>query len=527
MKKSKTKPFAVIDCETTSFKYGRVPKPYVWGYYNGTEYRQFFNTADFAAFLMPRHEIVFAHNGGRFDFHFLLEYLEREKEMLVIDGRLGRAYMGNCELRDSYMILPVPLRAYKKDDFDYSKLEDECWKLYIDELSEYLKNDCIYLWQIIERQRAEYGGDLTLASSAMNFWANRFHPEGKPKSNRAFFDMMRPFYYGGRVECFEKGHIEKPFKVFDINSAYPFAMCHPHPWGDCPRAGDKVPAEPSLSFIECTGVSNGAFPHRGRDGSLTFPADNETRTFHVTGHEWQAALDLGLFKGTVDRVLTFEQSISFTPYVNHFYELKAASKGTDAAAYLLAKLYMNSLYGKFGQNSAEHHEYVLTDPATLAQKVDAGWNFCGECGPHAMVCKPTDESKQRYFNLATAASITGFVRAYLLRHIKASTGVLYVDTDSIACADFKGTLGAELGQWAHEGDFSEAAIGGKKLYAFRKAGKTGWQKECFKTATKGSKLSPHEIFSVAKGEIVVYKNSAPTFSLNRSTSFVKREIKLT
>src|SRR5574343_877900 len=55
---------AVIDCETDPFAKGRtVIRPFIWGYYNGAEYREFRETHTLVEFLCERDEIVYAHNG--------------------------------------------------------------------------------------------------------------------------------------------------------------------------------------------------------------------------------------------------------------------------------------------------------------------------------------------------------------------------------------------------------------------------------------------------------------------------------
>ena len=45
------KPFAVIDSETDPFRFGRVPAPFIWGYYNGEEYHRFFSTEALVDFI--------------------------------------------------------------------------------------------------------------------------------------------------------------------------------------------------------------------------------------------------------------------------------------------------------------------------------------------------------------------------------------------------------------------------------------------------------------------------------------------
>ena len=54
----------VTDSETDPFKAGRVPKPFIWGCYNGSEYHTFTDTDAMVDFFAEKEVIVYAHNGG-------------------------------------------------------------------------------------------------------------------------------------------------------------------------------------------------------------------------------------------------------------------------------------------------------------------------------------------------------------------------------------------------------------------------------------------------------------------------------
>jgi len=278
-----------IDCETWGFKAGRVPQPLLWGYYDGKNYVEFENTDEFADFLRNRNIIAYAHNGGKFDFHFLAPHFDEGEKIHVIHGRLVKVKMGMCELRDSYSLIPRPLRDYKKDDFDYSVLEPETWKKHRDYISGYLKNDCIYLHELVTRQNEDYGRALTLAGSAMKVWTGKFN--GKNENQPAWlYTHFSPFYHGGRVECRTKGVVERPFMAWDIKSAYPFVMQRNHAAGGVFSTHHDIPEgkNPGQYFVKCEGVSKGAFPYREKTG-LTFPDDDVTRVYHITGWEWETA----------------------------------------------------------------------------------------------------------------------------------------------------------------------------------------------------------------------------------------------
>lgn len=127
----------------------------------------------------------------------------------------------------------------------------------------------------------------------------------------------------------------------------------------------------------------------------------------------------------------------------------------------------------------------------------------------------------RFYNVATAASITGFVRAFLMKSIQATQNPLYCDTDSIVCENAsKLLIGDKLGEWKSEGTGNLGAIAGKKLYAFN-IGKE------WKIASKGCKLTKDQIFAIARGESITYEPIAPTFSIKSEPRFIDRLIRAT
>lgn len=525
---------AVVDCETDPFRIGRIPVPFLWGYYNGEVYKQFESTKAFAAFLRKQNVIAYAHNGGRFDWHFLLHELEPYDDVMIINGRIAKCYIGMCECRDSYNILPVPLSAYKKDAIDYDIMErgerhkPHNWK----KICAYLRSDCVYLYELVSGFISIYGLQITQASAAMSQW-KKLSGNKVPQSTQEYYNLFAPYYYGGRVECFDSGIIEKEFEVIDINSAYPFAMMQEHPYGTEYSHVDGY--EKGADFYRVRCISNGAFPFRGlgspeESAGLRFPADDVERDYTITGWEFDAAKDTKTIRNVkVLESYSFMSRMDFRQYIEHFYKmrLEAKAKGNEAES-LFAKLLMNSLYGKFSSNPATYKQYMIVPIDVISGLEDHGWEFGGEFGPWGLAQAPLDEGQQRFYNVATGASITGFVRAMLWRAICDSKGVLYCDTDSIA-TERKGNslvLGDRLGEWKLEGRFDKAGIGGKKLYIFRGV-KDGKGKRIIKTASKGARLSEAELWQVAKGTNILFRSDAPTFSTSAKPRFVERNIKNT
>jgi hypothetical protein len=528
MPREKAREIWTIDCETDPFAKGRIPEPFIWGLYTGTDYYQFLETEKLVEFIYDKKVICYAHNGGKFDWHFLLGYIVAFEEMTIINGRIAKFSIGDCEFRDSYNLIPAPLSAYKKDDIDYSLMEKsernkpENWQ----KICDYLKADCVYLHEMVSDFIASYGLSLTQASAAMKFWS-KSSGIAKPKSSVGYYDDMAPYYYGGRVECFHLGEYHGPFTVADIKSAYPYAMTFNHPWGLSYIQRETMPEhlddeQLARSFIRLKAKSTGAFPYRSKEG-LTFPSDGIEREFYVTGWEYIAAKETNtLIDPEIISVRHYLDSINFQQYVDYFYQLKieAEQKG-DASKRLFAKIFLNSLYGKFASNPINYETFMTVPTDAVLEIQNEGWEFCRAISDDvSIVVKPLDEERHRYYDIAVSASITGFVRAYLWRAIKAASGVMYCDTDCLVARDCgKLDIGEKVGQWGIDAHCDYAAIAGKKLYAFRMSNNKG-----YKTASKGVRLTPDEIIQVARGEAVTYSPDVPTFSVKNPIRFQARKI---
>lgn len=528
--------FAVCDCETDPFLFGRVPEPFLWGYYDGEDYCEFADTNEFVRHIIDKDVILYAHNGGKFDYHFLLDFFEPESEIMFINGRIARAHIGKCQLRDSYNILPIPLAAYMKDDIDYSIFErGEREKPHnARAISHYLRKDCEYLYSLVRAFIERHGLCLTQAGASMRLF-ERMYDMKAPETTADFFEEVRPYYYGGRVQCFQTGIKEEVFSVFDINSAYPRAMLDEHPFGTTFNRVSATLADseetPQLFYhLRC--IADGCFPWREKVGAkLVFPTDNVKRDYFVTGWEVRAALRHGAIRDVnVIGVYDTGETISFTDYIMLLFQERAAAKACgDKAGDILAKLAMNSLYGKWGADPSAYTRArlfpsQLTDVLMVSDVVRGRgvYTYAGALGDLVVGVRPLYEHEARYYNVATAASITGWVRAFLFDSIRRCEGVIYCDTDSIACRDGAALdQGAALGQWKKEGDFVRWAVAGRKMYAFAAADGSA------KVASKGARLAPAEIERIAAGGKVTYRFDAPNFSVRYGARFVERVISAT
>jgi len=513
------KPYATGDCETDPFYPGRVPKPFIWGHFDGSVYFETENIHEFLAYIYDRDEILYFHNGGKFDFHYLIPYIDGLTSLKVISGRVAEFKIGACTLRDSFCILPTGLAAFNKTEFDYDKLEAVNRKKHMPEIRAYLKSDCLNLFNYLAAFFDKYPRRLTLAGTALKVWRDM---QGRvDKTDEKFYDTLAPFYFGGRCEVFQPGLHQGPLYLYDINSAYPRAMIEEHPAGNSIIVSSKFkPANAHRSFYEIQAESNGALPHREDNGSINFP--QREGTFFCTGHELLTALETETAKIIkINKAYTFGETVNYKRYVKQFYALKLdAEKADDQTTRLFAKLFLNSLYGKMAANPSRYQEYKI---GPFGSKPPEGYRPDNLIGNLQLFSKPLEDEQKRYYNLATAASITGWVRAYLWKSIQECSDVFYCDTDSIITTDHSPrlTLGDGLGAWNLESTFRNFAIAGKKLYAGKLVGGGT------KVASKGVRLTYAEIVKVAKGETVTYNPTVPTYSIKTGIGFTGRKVKMT
>jgi DNA polymerase type B, organellar and viral len=543
-RKFKGLPFVTVDAETDPFKPGRVPQPFIWGVYDGRtgDYEEFETKREVVEYLEDWKGIAYAHNGGKFDWHYLKDEIKSDTPLMVINGRMAKFKIGECEFRDSMNLLVNPLRAFAKETIDYSKLEPDVRHLHMDEIRRYLRSDCVNLWETLQKYFDNYGRGLTQAGAAMRYWTKKYEVPWIPQTMQQAADH-RDYYYGGRVECFESGYSRRRFSVVDKNSAYPDAMCRKHPIS--PEGTETVHLPTAGNFgsalIKVEGVARGCFPWRlvdsqgRRTGQLLFPHDERTiREYSITGWELEAALEADAFKiFKVVSVRRYTQTVDFKDYIHEFFQQRRiAQECGDAMMDVFGKLFMNSLYGGFAIDPTKFEEFVIATDQSAAGFIkrdsDPYAKLADWYGRH-LLTRPLPEWKHKYRNVATAASITGFVRAELFRAMNKCSGVMYCDTDSIAARDVSALdKGKELGQWKVEMECDEAAIAGKKLYAFRSTGAVGKiERGDYKTASKGVRLSAPEIIRVARGEAVTYTPDVPTYSLHKAPEFTSRTIRMT
>lgn len=500
-----------VDCETDPAKYGDILTPFLWGVYDGSKFFYFDSTEKFVTWIKSQNVIAYAHNGGKFDFMFLVQYVGQTKAQ-VINGRIVKMKLGKAEMRDSYAAIPEALSKFgQKKEILYSKMKVGIRDKYMAEIIEYLEMDCVSLYNVMQNYREIAGTKTTIASNALTFAKKIGVDFGK--TNHTYDTKLRKYYFGGRCQLFRPG-THKNIRIIDIHSAYPYAMCSEHPVGSqflhIPEKQFRKlnKGQQQRAFIHLRCFSDMAFPFREKMG-LEFPCDYSE--YYVTGWEYIAAKELGLISDEkILDIIVLEDHMNFIPYVEHWYNYKdqhsAKDKDTGARIfpiqYEIGKRMMNSLYGKATQNPAKYFDYIIKpagskicyeydaeDQSALCahckeKAIDHGWEICTEFGNievhrrsalwrYQFKFGKNWEGQPLYNNVATGASITGFTRAHLLRaiHTVGFERVIYCDTDSIILDSDVALSGLalsnKLGDWADEGTGSVGHFAGKKLYGIK------------------------------------------------------------
>lgn len=524
------KTIAVLDTETDPFQHGLVVKPFCLGFDTGDRYVDFWGddcVKQFFDYLATEtaqgiEYIIYAHNGGKFDFYFLLDYLDPDQSPLIMGGRIVKAYFAGQEFRDSYAIIPQALSTYQKEEIDYNDFTRDKRERHRKKILDYMKSDCAYTLDLILGFHETFGDKLTVASAALPM-LHSFHGFQKIKSD-SIDERFRNYYFGGRNQCFESGILKGNWYVYDRNSMYPAVMrdCL-HPISSSFQLQDSITKDTDFACIDA--INYNCLPTRNDDGGLDFTV--KRGVFYASIHEINAGLETGALEILkVKHAWAFDRKASFGEFVDTFYTKRLAAKASgDKIRDILYKLCLNSAYGKFALNPRKFKQWTFTiddtpEPLASADNLE-GWSLHSQSDRLFIWSRPSPR-KSGFYNVATAASITGAARANLHRNIAKAVRPVYCDTDSIICTGFKGDLDeTALGGWKLEATGDTIAIGGKKLYAVFDEGET------IKQASKGVRLTSHEIIEVCRGKTIRYDNPVPNFKLDGSSEFVSRNIKIT
>lgn len=537
---------AVLDMETDPFDKEKQEKifPFVACLYSDNfepiviweeDHAKFVDEVLAAIMSLPEEYTIYAHNGGKFDWMFLVHKLRGN---VSFKGRgIMSAKIGPHTIRDSFHIIPEKLANYQKEAFDYENMRKgkRNKKNIRKQIIDYLISDCKYLLEIVKGFLDTFGMRLSIGQAAMAELRKTYKVGTIGENVDA---NLRPFFYGGRVECLAgRGRFVGDFKLYDVNSMYPDAMANfKHPISSNYTKRRKGGINPNTVFIELECTNRGALVGRNEEGATT--ALIRRGRFFTTIHEFNMALQLDLISNI--KILNYidnETLSDFSDFVIPLYEkrqetkrlLKALKEGTPEHSEtkredIFTKLLLNNAYGKFAQNPRRFKETFITGPHDPPPEGFENPVPAYECEDYAIWQRPSP--RKRFNNVGTAASITGAARSTLMFAIANAENPIYCDTDSLICTNLSNVEihPQNLGAWDIEAEFSEVIVLGKKLYACRVAG----QEDKFKLRSKGvSGLQWADYETMLSGDSVDTINFAPTLTRTGAQIYMTRKVRAT
>ncbi len=498
---------------------------------------------------------IYAHNGGKFDFMFLISRLRGK---VSFKGRgIMSAKLGIHELRDSFHIIPERLANYKKDKFDYQTLLKKNRDKHRKKIIDYMVNDCIYLLDIVRGFVNEFGLKISIGQAAMAELKKEYK---YGKLGEVTDGRLRAYFYGGRVECLAgRGYFKGDYKLYDVNSMYPHAMARfKHPVSSSYEWRMSGGIRPKTCFIDLTCSNEGALVKRGENNETS--ANVEHGRFLTTVYEFKAAVELGLIADIkIHHYIDNMELTDFSKFVLPRYAARQETKrqledmensGSMATPLyfetkkqdIFLKLLLNNAYGKFAQNPRRFKEsYITNDGEMPPSGYEDQLQPAFRNSVYNIWEKPAPI--RSFNNVGTAASITGAARSILMRAIHNAVDPIYCDTDSLICKELHNTpiSSTELGSWKLEKSFDEVVIAGKKLYACKTYGKDGQGEQiklrskgvasgakCFVNGEAAGVLDFDKLLRIVNTDIdLIVRAKAPTLMKTGKQFYMRRTIKAT
>lgn len=332
----------------------------VGGFYDGDTYIEFRHLDEFIEIIYtsPKALNIFCHFGGGYDFLFILQaLLENKIKIGPIIPRgssiLSFTVIGQYKVhtfRDSSAILPFSLKKLthdfnvetKKGEYDHSLNRG-----YNQDLADYLKSDCLGLFQVLDKYFnsdliRKVGASTTIASQAQKIFRSYLTEEifSLPQAHN---DFCREACHGGRTEIFRP--IGKKINVYDVNSLYPSVMRdNYYPSGRSINTKTFKPGKLGIYKVKVIAPKMylPIIPTK-INNKLIFPTGEFTTS--ITSEEIEYAETLGYKFEIIEGVYFTQKTKYFEKFISDMYSKR--QQATNSVDNIICKLIMNSSYGKF------------------------------------------------------------------------------------------------------------------------------------------------------------------------------------
>lgn len=454
---------------------------WAWGAANIEEPDEFIHGSKISDFIdwLEEQRTAYFHN-LKFDGGFIADYLlnngweythskpKHQKQFSCLVAKSGQWYMMELKFKkrkvkiyDSLKKLPMPISSIakafnldeKKGDIDYNLYRPEGWEITENEL-DYLKNDCVILAKALNTQFHHGLSKMTIGADALDDFKTRIT---KSRFNNLFPELdenvdkeIRSSYRGGWVYCNKPGDYDSSI-CFDVNSLYPYVMyTFPMPFGKPVYFEGEYKEDKAFPLYVITFRAD----FKLKEGFLPTIQLKHSRfhgtTEYVTQH-WGMGTDEKICLTSVDfevfqkhyDIFDIEflggykfRAISnlFKDYIDYWMEIKRTTKGGQRT---LAKLMLNSLYGKFGKNPDVTRKDVELDNDRIK-------------------CVVSENEKGKGIYIPVAAFITAFARRHTITYAQRNyQRFIYADTDSLhligtEIPDGLPVHNSNLGEWKVE-----------------------------------------------------------------------------
>lgn len=357
-------------------------------------------------------------------------------------------------------------------DYDASSLH---FKL-TDEDKAYIAADVQIVAEVLNTLIHGFGFEkLTAGANSLNFFIDSFGGKDKfrkyfPYIDDAEDDFIRASYKGGWCYKAPGAYMEDKGQTFDVNSLYP-SMMHSisgniYPVGNgIPFDGEPNPDEETPLWIaKCHILAHLKEKHH--------PCVQIKKSYMFAENEWltdlenpETAAGVELTVTSVDWELISEsyeieelrweggyyyeaREGLFDEFIDYWYDIKRNSKGAKKQ---LAKIILNSFYGKFGTRTSGASKIPYLEDGVLKFNT-------------------TEEEERKGIYLPVACFTTAYARRFTITHANANFDrFCYADTDSIHMRGWEEPAmirvhDSDMCAWKCEGQWSRAKFLRQKTY---------------------------------------------------------------
>ena len=433
---------------------------------------------------------------------------------------------GKIQFIDTFNYFKVKLKkmgetiGLPKLSIDFKKCSKEELEIYCLRDVEILAK---FFLKYLDFLKEEKLGSLRYTISSQSFQcflSNHYEGNIAIHNNQEAINLERFSYKGARTEAFRLGKIKGMSYKLDINKMYNFFM-----------KNERYPIKlryysniDKINFAQVKRIMNNkekylviidvtikinenkfGFKQKGR---LIFP----TGTFRtgLTSPEIALLNQSEIVK--IHQIAVYDSAILFKSFCTKFEELQYRFKEEKNDIYLyLAKLFPNTLYGRFGMLKREVTEFYFEDInyngiINYYNQKDEYEGFIFKYNDKFFLQHKTRVESHNSFP-AICAFVTAYARCYMNLFLQKYKGeIYYCDTDSIFCSEKvylemlkDGFIDEkELGKWKLE-DNGDLTIYGLKDYVFNEDIKIKGIKKSAKLISENT--YEMEQFSSLKGQI--------------------------